>query len=241
MSADSGTLPLRLVTVDGPAGSGKTTLGTRLAIALGVPLIDTGLFYRGVMVAAKAAGVDAGDPIAAARIASETRIEINTEPALDERTWSLRVEGKDADAVGRDPSNATLLAQLSQIPGVRQVLLDRQRALARGGAVAVGRDCGTVVFPWAPVKIYLEASTHIRATRRATELRQRGAEVDAVRLSAEVAGRDALDRSRAASPLRRAEDAHIIDTGEVGIDDMVAMALSWCRSAGLLPVGEGLP
>ena len=241
MSASPATPPTRLVTVDGPAGSGKTTLGSPLATVLDVPLIDTGLFYRGVMVAALIAGADASDPSDVIAIAVRTRIEVNTEPDPQKRTWSLRVDGEVADAVARDPANATLLARLSQIPGVRAVLLEQQRALAGSGAVAVGRDCGTIVFPWAPVKIYLQAAADIRTGRRATELRERGAVVDDARLNAEVTGRDALDSGRTVSPLRPADDAHIIDTGIVGIDEMVATALSLCRSAGLLPVREGIP
>jgi len=230
--------PPSLVTVDGPAGSGKTTLGRRLAAALGVPLIDTGLFYRGVMAAAVAARLDASDERAAADLAARTVIEVNTDPTAPEDASTLRVDGRVADAVARDPANATLLAGLSRIPGVRAALLERQRALAANGAVAVGRDCGTVVFPWAPVKLFLEASDHVRAGRRAAQLRQSGTRVDEAALHAEVAGRDRVDRARAVAPLRPAADAHIIDTGVTGIEEMVQVALRLCRERGLAVVGE---
>jgi CMP/dCMP kinase len=222
-----------IVTVDGPAGSGKSTLGHRLALALHLPLIDTGLLYRGVTVAAVRAGVDASDPQRAAGLAARTRIEVNTDPAAPAGDWSVRVDGVDASGDARDPRHATLLAELSRLPQVRAVLLQRQRDMARGGAVAVGRDCGTVVYPDAPVKFYLEASSHVRAERRAEQLRDAGTSVDAQALENEIAGRDALDMQRTVSPLKPAADAHIIDTGSVGIEAMVEEALRVCRQAGL--------
>jgi cytidylate kinase len=227
----SGSDPV--VTVDGPAGSGKTTLGRRLAAALGLPLIDTGLLYRAVTVAAVRAGIDASDPRRAAQLAARTSVEVNTDPLAPPGDWSVRIDGGDATTAARDPRNATLLAQLSQIPEVRAVLLDRQRDLAAHGAVAVGRDCGTVVFPHAPVKFFLVASPHVRAERRAEQLRDAGTSVDAAQLEAEITGRDALDTQRAVSPLRPAADAHIIDTGSRGIEAMVDEALQICREAGL--------
>jgi cytidylate kinase len=223
----------RLVTVDGPAGSGKTTLGRRLAVALGLPLIDTGLFYRGVMVAAVGAGIDATDPEGAAALARRTRIEINTDPTASDRDWSIRVDGVDAGELARDPRRSTLLAELSAIAGVRAAVLGEQRRLAAGGAVAVGRDCGTVVFPWAPVKLWLWASPEVRAVRRAEQLAAAGVAVDPRQLEAEIAGRDALDAGREVAPLRPAADAHMIDSGLLDIDGMVACALEFCHDAGI--------
>jgi len=234
MTAASTTSPHPMVvTVDGPAGSGKSTLGHRLAHALGLPLIDTGLLYRGVTVAAVRSGVDASDPFTAAALAARTTIAINTDADAPAGAWAVTVDGTEATAEARDPRNATLLAELSRLPEVRAVLLQRQRDMARGGAVAVGRDCGTVVFPDAPVKFFLEASAHVRAERRAAQLRSAGTSVDAAALEAEIAGRDAVDTQRAVSPLRPASDAHIIDTGSLGIDEMVEEALRVCRQAGL--------
>lgn len=235
MTRPSRTPRAPVVTVDGPAGSGKTTLGRRLAQTLGLPLVDTGLFYRGVTVAAVRAGVDASDLEAAARLAATTPIEVNTDPAAPAGAWTLRVGGVDAGGMSRDPRHATLLARLSRLPGVRQALLERQRALAVDGAVAVGRDCGTVVFPAAVVKLYLEASPEVRARRRALQLHGGGTTVDEAGLHAEVAGRDAIDSGREVAPLRPAEDAHIIDTGRRGIEEMVQEALDLCERAGLRP------
>ena len=227
----------RVVTVDGPAGSGKTTLGRRLAQAMQLPLIDTGLFYRGVTVAAARAGIDAADPEAAASLARRTVIEINTDAYADDGSWSIRVDGEDAGELARDPRRATLLAELSALPGVRAAILGSQRALATGGAVAVGRDCGTVIFPHADLKLYLRASPEVRARRRAEQLALAGVHVDPEELEREIAGRDALDEGRAVSPLRPAPDAHIIDSGVYGIEEMVDVALGLCRQAGLIDGG----
>jgi cytidylate kinase len=222
-----------VVTVDGPAGSGKSTLGHRLAAVLHLPLIDTGLLYRGVTVAAVRAGLDASDPRQAAALAAGTRIEVNIDAHAPRGEWAVRVDGRDATAEARDPANATLLARLSQIAELRAALLPHQRRLAEHGAVAVGRDCGTVVFPGAPVKFFLQASTHVRAERRAAQLRAAGTAIDAAQLEAEIAGRDALDTGRAVSPLRPAPDAHIIDTGSLDVEAMVDEALRVCRESGL--------
>jgi CMP/dCMP kinase len=231
------TVPL--VTVDGPAGSGKTTLGRRLAIALGLPLIDTGLFYRAVMVAAVRAGIDASEPARASELARRIRIEVNSDPYATDDDWSIRVDGVDAAELARDPRRATLLAELAAVAGVRAAVLGAQRALAVDGAVAVGRDCGTVVFPWAPVKLWLWASPEVRGLRRAEQLAAAGVEVDPRQLKEEIAGRDALDAGREVAPLRPAADAHMIDTGLLDIDEMVSCALEYCREAGLAAAASG--
>lgn len=225
----------RLVTVDGPAGSGKSTLGHRLGAILDLPVIDTGLFYRGLTVAAVRVGVDGSDSAAVIDLVRHTQLQLNTAADPAAGGWSLRVDGEVADQAARDPRTATLLSWLSGIPEVRALLLDRQRALAVGGAVAVGRDCGTVVFPAAPVKLYLQASGVVRAERRAAQLRARGTEVDPSTLMGEIAGRDRLDSTRSAAPLRAAADAHVVDTGRHGIEEMVSEALHICRMAGLGP------
>ncbi|TMD01799.1 MAG: (d)CMP kinase [Chloroflexi bacterium] len=222
-----------VVTVDGPAGSGKSTLGRRLAVALGLPFVDTGLFYRGVTVAAVRAGLDGSDPGAAARLAATVRIELNTDPGGGPGTWVVRVDGEDAGEAARDPRDAPLLTALSGMAGVRQALLAPQRQAAASGAVAVGRDCGTVVFPHAEVKLYLDAAPEVRASRREVQLRTRGTAVDAAQLRSEVADRDARDSERVVAPLRRAAGAHVIDTGAHGIDEVVELALEICRRAGV--------
>ncbi|HEX3605933.1 MAG TPA: (d)CMP kinase [Candidatus Dormibacteraeota bacterium] len=222
-----------VVTVDGPAGSGKSTLGRRLATALRLPFVDTGLFYRGVTVAAVRAGLDPADAAAAERLAASVRIELNTDPSGGAGAWTVRVDGEDAGEAARDHRNARLLATLSGMEGVRRALLGPQRRAAAAGAVAVGRDCGTVVFPDAEVKIYLDAAPEVRASRREVQLRTRGSTLDAAQLRSEVADRDARDSERLVAPLRRAAEAHVIDTGAHGIDEVVELALELCRRAGV--------
>jgi cytidylate kinase len=220
-----------MVTVDGPAGSGKSTLGRALAIELGLPLIDTGLFYRGMMVAAVRAGIDGTGRAALAALAGSTVITIGTDPEGNDD--AVLVDGVPAGATLRDPHRAALLAAISSTPEVRAAVLQPQRSLAVDGAVAVGRDCGTVVFPDAAVKFYLEAPESVRQERRLAQLRARGTPADDVLLRAEVGDRDRADTDRATSPLRAAADAHRIDTAAMDVDAMIAHALGICRDAGL--------
>ena len=221
-----------VITIDGPAGSGKTTLGRRLATTLGLPLVDTGLFYRGVMVAAARAGIAPDDRDALIDCARRTVVVIDTDPAHDDAGTAATVNGVEAGPALRDPANAPLLASMSSIPEVRAVLLDAQRSLASDGAVAVGRDCGTVVFPAAQLKLYLDASEQVRAERRASQLRGRGADADTALMRGEVGARDRLDASRTAAPMRPAPDAHVLDTGKLGIEDVVRTALDlWAAVA----------
>jgi CMP/dCMP kinase len=222
-----------IVTIDGPAGSGKTTLGRHLALILGIPLVDTGLFYRGVTVAAARAHIDPADRAGLIGCARNAVVVIDTDPTHEESDSTACVNGMAAGPSLRDPANAPLLASVSSIPEVRAALLEAQRSLAARGAVAVGRDCGTVVFPDAQLKLYLDASEEVRARRRARQLRATGgADVDGALLHGEVGARDHRDASRTAAPMRAAPDAHVLDTGMLGIDDMVRRALElWAAVA----------
>lgn len=228
-----------VITIDGPAGSGKTTLGRRLATTLGLPLVDTGLFYRGVMVAAARAGIDPDDREALIDCARRTTVIIDTDPHHDDADSAASVNGIDAGPALRDPANAPLLASISSIPEVRAALLDAQRSLASGGAIAVGRDCGTVVFPGAQLKLYLDASEPVRAQRRASQLRGSGASADTALMHGEVGARDRTDASRSAAPMRPADDAHVLDTGALGIDEEVQTALElWAAVAADPPAAK---
>jgi cytidylate kinase len=221
-----------IVTIDGPAGSGKTTLGRHLAVALSLPLVDTGLFYRGVMVAAARAHIDPDDRPALIACAQSAEIVIDVDPTRDDADSTASVNGVDAGPALRDPANAPLLAAMSSIPEVRAALLGAQRSLATRGAVAVGRDCGTVVFPNAKLKLYLDASEDVRARRRARQLGGTGGDADSALMRGEVRGRDLQDASRSAAPMRAARDAHIIDTGVLGIAEVCQEALElWAASS----------
>ena len=212
-----------VITVDGPSGVGKTTLGRRLATTLSLPLIDTGLFYRGLMVAALWNGVSPGDTARLEELLDRTRLEVNTDP--DAADWSVRIDGRDAGDALRDPANAVLLSTISQVPAVRRRLLPMQRAAAEQGGVAVGRDCGTVVFPDADVKLYLQAEAGVRRARRREQLGSGGTDTKA---EADVDARDRID----APSLAPAAGAHILDTGELDIEQTVERALEICRAAG---------
>ncbi|GAC1337490.1 MAG: (d)CMP kinase [Candidatus Dormibacteria bacterium] len=227
-----------VVTVDGPAGSGKSTLGRRLGRALALPVIDSGLLYRGLTVAVVREGIDPADAGAVLDLALRTSIELNLDSSAAEPSWTVRVDGTDATETARDPRTALLLSTVSGIPEVRAVLLTGQRRLGAAGCVAMGRDCGTVVFPDAVLKLFLDAAGEVRANRRAVQLREAGASVDAGTLAEEIGGRDRLDRNRAVSPLRAAPDAHHIDTGDRSIESTFAEAARLCRAAGLPLVGE---
>jgi cytidylate kinase len=220
-----------IVTIDGPAGSGKTTLGRRLALVLGLPLVDTGLFYRGVMVAAARARIDPDDREALIECAQRAEIVIDVDPTHDDADSTASVNGVAAGPALRDPVNAPLLAAMSSIPEVRAALLGAQRSLAADGAVAVGRDCGTVVFPDARLKLYLDASEDVRARRRARQLGGTGGDHDSALMRGEVRGRDQRDASRSAAPMRAASDAHIIDTGVLGITEVYQEALELWAAA----------
>ncbi|MGI8847879.1 MAG: (d)CMP kinase [Candidatus Dormibacteria bacterium] len=219
------------VTIDGPAGSGKSTLGRRLALALRLPLVDTGLVYRGVMVAAVRAGV-AGNIDALIELARTTRIEIATNPDLPADAQALIVDGVAAGETVREPAHAHLLTTLAQIPEVRASLLDAQRRPAADGGVLVGRDCGTVVAPEAAVKLYLDADAVVREQRRAMQLRRDGRAVDARLLETEVRDRDRND----APALPPAADAVHINTARYNIEEMVRLALDRCVAAGMATV-----
>jgi len=223
-----------IVTIDGPAGSGKTTLGRRLALSLGLPLVDTGLFYRGVTVAASRARIRPDDRDALIACARRTRVQIDTDPSHEGGDRTAYVDGVLAGVALRDPANAPLLASMSSIPEVRAALLEEQRALAADGAVAVGRDCGTVVFPEAQLKLYLQASEEVRAQRRASQLRDTGAEVevDSRLMHGEVRARDRLDATRSAAPMRPAPDAHVLDTEVLGVAEVVEEALALWAAVG---------
>ena len=148
----------------------------------------------------------------------------------------MLVDGVSSGPLLRDPRYAGLLATISSTPAVRAAVLQPQRALASDGAVAVGRDCGTVVFPHAAVKFYLSAPQSVREQRRLAQLRAQGAPADDGVMRAEVGERDRADTDRADSPLRAAEDAHVIDTAVMDVPTMIAYALEVCHEAGLDPV-----
>jgi len=208
-----------IIAIDGPAAAGKGTLARRLAERFGLALLDTGLLYRAVGMNLVRAGGDVDDAAAAEAAARALTPE-------DLEAGDLRAD-RAADAASR----------VSQIPGVRKALLDFQRDFAASpppgakGAVLDGRDIGTVVCPDADVKLFVTASTEVRAERRYKELLERGLDAIHGRVLADMKERDARDSDRAVSPLEPAKDAFILDTSDLDADQAFARALDFINTA----------
>jgi cytidylate kinase len=203
-----------VVAVDGPSGSGKSTVSRRLASQLHAGYLDTGAMYRAVTLAVLAAGADPADAEAVAKIAGEVTLDSGTDP---EHPY-IRLNGDPVDGEIRGPEVTAAVSAVSAVPVVRALLVARQREIiaAAGRIVVEGRDIGSVVAPHADVKVYLTAAAHTRAQRRSAEH-----ETDLTATAAAMARRDALDSGRAADPLAQAPDAVVLDTTELGIDEVV--------------------
>ena len=207
-----------VVAIDGPAGAGKSTVSRRLAQALGYRYIDTGAMYRVIGVLAAEQGIDMSDSPALAALCDRTRIEF----AAGNGGVRTIADGRDLSETIRTPAAAQQASKVSAVPVVRERLVAQQRALGAGGGVVMeGRDIGTVVFPNAGVKVFLEASPRERARRRAAELHGDARPADIDRMEREIAERDARDRGRAHSPLRPATDAVVVETTDRSIDEVV--------------------
>ncbi|HEX3629940.1 MAG TPA: (d)CMP kinase [Candidatus Dormibacteraeota bacterium] len=202
-----------VIAIDGPAGSGKTTIGRILAEELGFAVVDTGLFYRAVTVEARRRGIAPTDVSALTRMLGGLSIIVETSPSLESERPLLSVDARDITREAFAPAIATDLAQISQLPEIRRLLLEPQRQAAKGDAVVLGRDIGTVVFPDADVKFFFTAPAAERLARRRRELdRVRGSATPDALLQQEIEGRDRADEQREIAPLRPASDAIIVAT-----------------------------
>jgi len=222
---------IRVIAVDGPSGSGKSTVSRALAARLGLAVLDTGAMYRAVALAVLESGVALDDDAAAGEIAARAVIEVGEQVLLG---------GRDVSATIRGPEVTAAVSAVSAHPSVRRVLVDRQRAWAveRGGGVVEGRDIGTVVFPDAPLKIFLTASEAERARRRHGDEVAAARATDLQAVAADLARRDLLDQRRATSPLAAADDAVVVDSTDTGIDEIVAELLALAEARlGPGPVG----
>ena len=201
----------RVIAIDGPAGSGKSTVARAVAAELGLEYLDTGAMYRSVAFAVLRAGLDPADAAAVAALAERTEITV---------AGTVTVDGEDATDAIRGPEVSSVVSVVAVHPGVRAELVRRQREWVdtRGGGVVEGRDIGTVVFPNATLKVYLTASEQERVRRRHAE---GGAAV-----AAHVTERDRIDSNRNVSPLMAADDAIVIDTTDRGVDDIVKEVLA---------------
>ena len=209
---------MRVVAIDGPAGSGKSTVARGVAAALGLPTLDTGAMYRAVALAALEAQVDLADADAVAQIARDARIEIEG--------VTTRLDGRDVSAEIRGPEVTDAVSQVSAHPPVRSVLVDRQRAWVdqHGGGVVEGRDIGTVVLTDAPLKVFITARDDVRAARRQRDetAAQRAVAVDDVRSSLDRRDRADGTLGRATRPEDAAPGAIVVDTSDVTAERVIA-------------------
>ena len=212
-----------VVAVDGPSGSGKSTVSRRLATAIDGIYLDTGAMYRAITWAVLQAGVDLQDPDAITKISQETTLSVGTDPVSPH----FRANGTDVDAAIRGPEVTGAVSAVAAVPAVRLQLVQLQREIiaAAPRIVVEGRDIATVVAPDAELKVYLTASAAARAQRRSAE-----DATDVAATEADLNRRDKLDSSRAADPLRQADDAVTLDTTGMGIDEVVATLLSMLNS-----------
>ncbi len=212
---------LTVIAIDGPAGSGKSTVAKRLAERLGLEYLDTGAMYRSVAFVVLARGVDLADSDAIVEVAKKSNIEVGQDVVL--------VNGMDVTTQIRGPEVTRSVSTVAALSGVREVLRVLQRAwvVERGGGVLEGRDIGTAVFPDAQLKVYLSASVNVRAKRRAQEV----SALDYAAVAADLAARDATDSTRQHDPLTQAPDALHLDTTFFTIDEVVDKLLA-CLDAG---------
>ncbi len=207
-----------IVAIDGPAGAGKSSVGRCAAQRLGFAFLDTGAMYRAATWWAIHNSADLDDPEALADVTARMPLDMTDEDG----TLRIRAGEHDITSAIRTPEITRQIYKLDHVPGVRAHLVELQRAFgARKPTVAEGRDMGTVVFPKAKWKIYLDASVEERVRRRATQLAANGAEVDTAALKREIEERDHKNMTRAVSPLRRASDARLLDTSNLTFDEVV--------------------
>ncbi len=213
-----------LVAVDGPGGSGKSTVSRRLGEVLGLPHLDTGTFYRAATLAVLRAGVDPADASQVVRVAADAQLAY--------RAGSMFLDGVDVTSEIRSAPVTEAVSAVSAIPELRVLMVAAQRAWVAavgGSAVVEGRDIGTVVFPGATVKVFLTADPEVRAARRAAEL---DTEVRLSEVAADLDRRDHFDASREASPLQIATDAVRIDTTDLVVEEVVAQIAALVAAAG---------
>jgi CMP/dCMP kinase len=219
-----------VVAVDGPGGSGKSTVARKVARALGLSYLDTGAMYRALTWLALEGRVDLEDSEALGQLAERAVLVVGLDPDHP----AIEIDGHTVDAEIRTRAVTNGVSAVAAVPAVRARLVAQQRGIvtaarAGGGIVAEGRDIGTVVVPDAPVKVFLTASTEVRALRRSEQLGEHGAD-DVARTLEELDRRDALDSGRAADPLAVAADAIVLDSTRLDVDEVVAQVLARCKT-----------
>lgn len=213
----------RIVTIDGPSGGGKSTVSRTLAAKLHFTYLDTGAMYRAVAYQCRERGIDPADTAQLESLLAAIRIEL-LPPAAGEDDVRVLVDGREVGKYLRTPEMGMLASKVSALPMVRSTLTRLQQQIgAKGLIVAEGRDTGTVVFPEAAWKFFLDASPEVRAHRRAEQLRSKGEQVDEQRLLAQIIQRDKDDRERTIAPLKAAPDALTIDSTGLPVEEVVRL------------------
>lgn len=220
-----------VVAIDGPAGAGKSSVTRKVAERLGYVIVDTGALYRVVALAAERAGVSVDDAEAATALAealvADSAVQLKR---AENGSMQVLLRGQDVSLSIRAQSMGQGASKVSAHPGVRQALLELQRVQGRaGGVVLEGRDIGTVVFPDAEAKFFLTASAEVRAQRRRDELAARGTPPSLSEVLSEVNERDRRDSTRPVAPLRQAEDAQLVDSSTLSIEQVVELIVASVR------------
>ncbi|NOX87564.1 MAG: (d)CMP kinase [Calditrichaeota bacterium] len=214
------------IAIDGPAASGKSTTARLLAQKLGYLYIDTGAMYRAATLAVLKAGINVDDEAAVVRCVRENKISLK----ISDGILKTFLNGEDVSHLIRTPQINKVISKISSYKGVRKVLIEQQREMAKqGGVVMDGRDIGTVVLPDAELKVFLVAGLKERARRRKLELELQGIELSIEEIEKEIANRDRLDSERDESPLQKAEDARVLDTTNLTVDEQVDIIYGWTQ------------
>ena len=222
--------PPSIIAIDGPAASGKSTIGLRLANTLGYLFFDTGLMYRAITWLALDHDMSLRDEAAITGLAEKTHIDVAPASKSDGRACDVLVAGRDITWQTRLPDVEANVSIVSAYRGVRSALSEQQRRIGkRGQIVMVGRDIGTVVLPDADLKIYLDASAEERAKRRYDEVIARGGSADYSDILAKVIERDRIDSTRDVAPLKVAPDAVVINTDKLAADEVFEQVLALCK------------
>ncbi|MGB8984171.1 MAG: (d)CMP kinase [Anaerolineales bacterium] len=216
-----------IIAIDGPAASGKSTIGLRLARAINYLFFDTGVMYRAVTWVALQRGIDVRDEAAVSALAEETQIDVAPASQDDGRTCDVLVDGRDITWETRSRAVDANVSIVSAYPRVRSALSQQQRRIGlRGKVVMVGRDIGTVVLPDADLKIYLDATAEERAKRRCAEILARDGQANYAEILEKVIERDRIDSTRDVAPLRIAENAVVVDSDKLTADEVFEQVLA---------------
>ncbi len=219
-----------IVAIDGPAGAGKSTVAKILAKRLGFLYIDTGAMYRALTLKALDNDIDISDEYKINELALKTNIDLRSN---SDGSLNIILDGKDVSLEIRQPRITQVVSDVSKIKGVRQVLVKMQRELGqKGNCVLEGRDIGTVVFPHAEKKFFIDATADVRVNRRFKELKGLNQDIAENDVAKDLSNRDKIDSTREVSPLRKAEDAIYIDTTKLSIEEVVSKMLELCKENG---------